>query len=436
MHKYLVFLILLTACSAPTQQDEQLRARQTKDSLRKDSLLKDSIQRIETVIKEPEIVINDTLNELAAIIAGNIDSSKIFPNVVSSKSYKEYASGFSEKWKRFDTGRISKLAAFRDTVLSKQVKPEKTLFYPFSGPDILYADIFFPEVDTFILFGLEPVGTLPDLNSIANDSLENYFRKLNTSLNAILKFSFFRTESMHKDLRNAEVNGTIHLLLLFLNRTANEIVSVKPLTIDTLGHKRYYSTFAELKASGSTTKELAIVSKSPGKSNKSPKNGEAEKPLTPPHYLSAKGVEILFKSASGKLKTLRYYSLNAADQALKNNPGFVTYLNNLKNFNTYLKGASYLLHKDYFSIVRNTILKGSSTVVQDDSGIAIKYFLDSDSWDYKLYGDYTKPISLFRNAYQKKLDSLYKANGSTHLGFGIGYNFKDKNSNLMVAKRK
>ena len=106
------------------------------------------------------------------------------------------------------------------------------------------------------------------------------------------------------------------------------------------------------------------------------------------------------------------------------------------NVTTYLKGASYLMHESYFSEIRNYIFKKSSTIVQDDSGIAFRYFKTSEfNWEYSLYGNYVKPISLFSYAYQTDLDSLWKVKGSKSVGFGIGYNFKDKNSNLMIAKK-
>jgi hypothetical protein len=150
-----------------------------------------------------------------------------------------------------------------------------------------------------------------------------------------------------------------------------------------------------------------------------------------------KGVEIFFRTQEGEVKELNYYSLDAVDPALAKNKGFVAYLNSIEHVNTYLKGASYLLHKPYFSVIRNAILSKSSCVVQDDSGIALRYFQkDTAQWDFKLYGEYTRPVSLFKNAFQKELDSLYKNQGASPLGFGIGYNFKDKNSNFMVAQRK
>lgn len=397
MTKYIFLLLLLTGCVSKEEHPGDQKQRQQADSVPLDSA---QIAPVEAV---PVVKINDTLNAIASLIAGKADSSMVFSGVLKNKHYTNFSSSFSKRWNEFDTTRILKLNDFRTKELTSGVKFEKTLFYPFSGPDILYANVFFPEVEKYILIGLEPVGTLPDFRQSYEDSLERYYSKLNTSLHAILKFSFFRTESMSKDLKNTEVDGTIHLLFLFLSRTGNEIVSALPITIDSLGNTVYLNSFPELKTAN----------------------------------LKTRGVQIQFKTPDNKVKELNYFSLNLADAALKKNPGFKIFLGKMQGFNTYLKGASYLLHKAYFSEVRNIILNGSSTVVQDDSGIAFKYFRENaTNWDFRLYGEYTKPISLFKNAYQKDLDSLYKAKGASALGFGIGYNFKDKNSNLMVAKRK
>lgn len=397
MKKCLAVLLFLAACTTDSKQDHE-KSKPVEQAKH------DTIENPEVVVpKEPAAKPNDTLSSIAQLISGDVDSSSLFPKIAANKHYKNFAESFSKRWAIFDTTRIVKLEAFQKSALHEKVKLEKTLFYPFSGPDILHASLFFPNADRYVLIALEPVGDLPDFEKTNPDSLQEYYKNLNTSLNAILKFSFFRTESMSKDLKNEEVDGSIHLLFLFLNRLGNQIVSAKPITIDTTGSIVVMNSFERLKNA----------------------------------KLQTKGVEIKFLSKDGQLKTMEYYSLNAVDYALKKNKGFTNYLATIQNFNTYLKGASYLLHKDYFSIIRNKILEGSSTIVQDDSGIALRYFeKESGKWDYSLYGEYTKPVSLFSKQYQKDLDSLYKKQGSSALGFGLGYNFKDKNSNLMIVNRK
>jgi hypothetical protein len=389
---FLVFSILITSCSSPAPKTEQTII--TNDSLR----LKDSLPPEKTV--EQTIPVNDSLDELAGIIAATLSESKLFPQITSGSAYQNYRKEFSGRWKHFDSTRVTTLVLFQDSVLSKSLDSNSTLFYPFSGPDYLYAGRFFPRARHYVLVGLEPVGSLDALSKVKPDSLGGYFNALHTSLNAILKFSFFRTNSMEEDLRKEDLDGVIHVLLLFLKREGNGIISCKPFQIDSLGQKIYYSSFSEQKSSTS----------------------------------KSKGLEIQFVSVDQQVKVLDYLSVNLSDPALKKNQGLMAFIGKDSTCITYLKGASYLLHKAYFSRIRQSILTRSSAVVQDDSGIALHYFLSSNKkWKFQLYGQYTEPISMFRKLYQPSLDSLYQKQGAQPLGFGIGYNFKDNNSNLMIA---
>lgn len=356
-----------------------------------------------TVVNKPEPCKNDSLNAIANIISGIADNSAVYDYIQSSNDFKLFSKNFDKRWNTYDSSRLTVLKNFRNKELAVSVKPQPVLFYPFSGPDVLYMQTFFPSAQKYIMVGLEPVGSLPRFKKEETDSFDVYFNKINASLKAILQFSFFRTQSMKNDLRNEEVDGTLHLLFLFLKRNGNFICSAKPLTLDSLGSMIFVKSFEELKKIKAKTK----------------------------------GVEIKFTDASNNPKTLYYFSLNAANEILKTNKGFLNFISNTESFNTYLKGASYLMHESHFSIIRNIILSESKQVIQDDSGIALRYFIEKgNNWDFTLYGQYTKPIPMFSAFYQKRLDSLYKTLQAKPIGFGIGYNFKDKNSNFMVATRK
>ncbi len=375
---------------------------------------KDSIQLIEPVVDtnkfkdmavngQPLPRINDTLNDLAHFISGNSNSQKYFKDFRKKTPYVDFSARFSKRWINFDSTKLLPIKNFVSTEFATESKI-KNLFYPFSGPDILYANTIFPEADVYTMIGLEPVGTLPivDDKTIVADSIQKYVDKINSSLNAILKFSFFRTVSMKEDLRNDEVDGTIHLLLLFLNKTGHQIADVKPFYIDTTGTKNYL---------GSTT----ALSKSNHKN---------------------KSIEITAIDKNNKVKTITYTSTDLSDPALRKNKGLIAYITNLHFETTYLKGASYLMHLSSFSKIRELILANTRNIVQDDSGIALHYITaNKNKWKFTFYGAYTKPINMFAEHYQADLDSLYKTQGSKKLGFGLGYNYRDKNSSFMLIKK-
>lgn len=397
-------LLITTVCvfsCTPTTSEKtgELNKDTAKPEIVVEKEIKDSLKQL-TELKACD---NDSLNAVADILSGIADSNSVYNYIQSSADFKAFNKNFDKRWMSFDSSRLTSLRTFRNVEIAKVVKTQPTLFYPFSGPDILYAQTFFPDADKYVMIGLEPVGSLPVFTKENTDSLDIYFKKVNASLNAILKFSFFRTQSMKNDLKNEEVDGTLHLLFLFLKRTGNQFCSAKAVSVDTAGTIQYIGSFADLKKLKTNTR----------------------------------GVEIQFTDVNKRPKTLYYFSLNAADGGLKSNKGFVAYLKNMGTINTYLKGASYLMHKNYFSMIRNVILSQSEHVIQDDSGIAFHYFTnDEHKWGYHFFGDYSKPIPMFKEFYQKDLDSLYDQQGSKPIGFGIGYNFKDKNSNFMIATKQ
>jgi hypothetical protein len=58
---------------------------------------------------------------------------------------------------------LSKVRLHSKEYLSDKYDP---MLYMFSGPDFLYATLFFPNAATYVLAGLEPVGQIPDLTSL------------------------------------------------------------------------------------------------------------------------------------------------------------------------------------------------------------------------------------------------------------------------------
>jgi hypothetical protein len=107
-----------------------------------------------------------------------------------------------------------------------------------------------------------------------------------------------------------------------------------------------------------------------------------------------------------------------------------------KDFCTYLKAASCLMHKPYFNQVRNLILNNTTAVLQDDSGIPVKFF-DEKNWNVSLYGSYNGVINLFKGDEQPELKVMYQDSSKVKmLPFGTGYKFNKGTSNLQLAIRK
>ncbi|RZK16997.1 MAG: hypothetical protein EOO56_18810 [Hymenobacter sp.] len=274
-----------------------------------------------------------------------------------------------------------------------------TVFYPFSGPDFLNVYTMFPTARTYVMFGLEPVGSVPSRENLENPALLPAVRK---SLWSVLNFSFFRTNDMAVDLKSVNLDGAVPLLMLFAARTSSHLQSVRPVQLDAQGQLH----------------EVADTTRTPGSN-------------------AIQGAELKLQAADGTQKTIYYFSADLSDYKLATKSAPLAYVRTLGPLTTYVKSATYLMHKSYFSKIRNLVLERSNYLLQDDSGIAMKYFPKSN-WQFTYYGTYRRPINLFAKQYQPELtaayhDSLHRARP---LPFGTGYNWRQTDSNLLLAKRR
>jgi hypothetical protein len=110
-------------------------------------------------------------------------------------------------------------------------------------------------------------------------------------------------------------------------------------------------------------------------------------------------------------------------------------LHQLNPRKAYIKSASYLLHQNGFSEIRNCLLSQCELILQDDSGIPVRYFAPG-KWSLRLYGTYTPPLNLFKEYYQPDLANLYSQTPTKSLGFGVGYKWNPKEADLIVATAK
>jgi hypothetical protein len=305
--------------------------------------------------------------------------------------WRQHARHFDDAWQRLNERQLTKIRTWATTNITK---PQPTLFYMFSGPDYLYADAFFPNATTYVLSGLEPVGEVPELSQLSRRAISGELSGLRASLNSVLSYSFFITKDMKHQLRAGRVNGTLPVLYVFLARSGKTIDEVSFLTLDSEGVEHPAS-------------------------EKAAKN-------------APQGVKILFSGSDGVKHTLYYFSTDLSNSAAKNS-GFLKFCEKLGAGDALIKSASYLLHSGSFTTVRDFLLQRATTLVQDDSGVPVQYFANSD-WELHPYGRYLGPIEIFPGRYQRSLARLFRSAPS--LDFGIGYRWRPRESNLLLAVKK
>jgi hypothetical protein len=127
-------------------------------------------------------------------------------------------------------------------------------------------------------------------------------------------------------------------------------------------------------------------------------------------------------------KTIYYFSSDLSNGGF-DPTGFGTWIAQQPKGSAYLKAASFLMHNDWFSKVRDHLLTHSEQIIQDDSGIPYRH-LDPATWNATLYGVYTGPIDLFKDSFQGDLVQAYQSDKKP-LNFGTGYKWRKGESNLM-----
>jgi hypothetical protein len=339
-------------------------------------------------------------NEVAKFLAGiKPDTVAPFNTLIRKAQWVSYSRSFDSTWNKFKDSSLVRVQKWSGSELKDINKVTKTLFYPFSGPDFLYANTFFPTAEKYILFGLERTGSITDMKNLNDKNINSFFASINKALENILNRSFFITSYMQSQLNNQDIDGVVPVIMIFMARTGNTVKNIKNANITTDGKVTVADTFL---------------------SNKG-KN----------HY--GQGVEITFSPARADsiIKKLYYFSADISDAGLTSNPGCKTYLQNIdSNVTTFVKSASYLMHGSEFVVVRNTVLSKSKFLLQDDSGVAYR-FLDQKKWKFQCYGTYDKPIPVFSYCYQGDLNAAYIA-GSKPFDFKYGYG---KGRNMLLARK-
>ena len=345
-----------------------------------------------------EIKPDEVFDGFARLISGNTEKS---PSNVDPVYYDSFSKQLNQKLVEIGKSRLTPITNWNQAALKRNVKSDTTsVFYPFSGGDFLHVNSLYPNANHYVMMAQESVGSIPDMTKMDKTKTREYIEAADFILRDIYAKSYFITMNMIKDTKSSPVNGMLPVLLWSVSKTGHTITSVEELTVDESG-KKTYTPF---------------------------KVGENK----------AKAVRITFgNKEKGILKTLTYYSCDISNSGIEKDKALAATLKSIPASNCFVKSASYLMHYETFTTIRNTVLDKAIYLVQDDTGIPYKYF-DKSKFKMELYGNYVKPVSDFsENLFQKDMAAAYTTKefmGS--LSFSLGYHWQTKDQNQMIAIKK
>jgi hypothetical protein len=93
------------------------------------------------------------------------------------------------------------------------------------------------------------------------------------------------------------------------------------------------------------------------------------------------------------------------------------------------------MHDGSFTGIRDFLLRHSSAIVQDPSGVPYREF-NRQGWDLWLYGNHRGTLPLFPGGQQPDLTEAYSSGRHPvqPLSFGIGYLMNPETTCLMVGR--
>jgi hypothetical protein len=272
----------------------------------------------------------------------------------ASDRWIAYSSEFERHWKDF---REQRLVAAQDFSRRNLRSEHRVVYYMFSGPDFPYVDAFFPDASVYVLSGLEPVADPSRLADIIHSG--NVLVRLHASLNGYFKRGFFKTEDMSQDSGFA---GVTPLLMALVARSGGRLAAISAFHLGEDGQLNFET---------------------------------ADK---------SDGLKIDFVDSRDKTKLLYYFAVNLVDGSNRSE-AFLRFCAKTGDGDALLKSASYLLHEDNFSRLRSFLLDHALLLLEDDSGIPLRYLRD-ERWKLVLFGKYLAPIGRFEKYFQPELASM------------------------------
>ncbi|MBL8004497.1 MAG: hypothetical protein JNL36_05310 [Candidatus Kapabacteria bacterium] len=348
---------------------------------------------------------NKQLTTIANVLAGmSVDNDARYTKITSKKTWFLYKTLFGNIWEDFVESRSQLMNEWADKNINDIQNSAKTLFYPFGGPDFTMAYSMFPTADRYILMGLEPVGIIPNFALLSDTTFKTFSTNMINSMKTYCSFGFFITKEMQQDLSIRGVNGVLPIIMIMMARDKMLLHSINHIYLDS---------------------NATIVKRTTNM------NGVPDK-----EFKGIEGVEILFsKPGKKKIDVCYYFKTDLSNGSPKSTETMEKFLQkNDDTVATFLKAASYLMHNGVFSLIRTMIINNSSYILQDDSGMPI-VALDSNQWNISLYGEYTKPIAVFKGLYQPILTKKYSTESKGRFMFGYGYKHTPGSSNIQVFRK-
>lgn len=346
----------------------------------------------------PRAAAQASYDDLARFVAGQpLSPGSPLRRLEGLPSVRKHTADSQALNKTWYDRRLNKVRDWAKAEIHPRISRPKVVKYPFGGPDFVHAATLFPGADEYILVGLEPLGTLPDFLAMSDPQLGSYLSHLSHTLRSISQRNFFITTEMRDDFGKLGVDGVFPVLLYFAALTKHQVNGGQLVRLDASGN------------------------------------------AVPADAASAEGIRLEIRALDRlpdfpPSATLYYFKYDLSDGGFKASSTMKKFLDQRPGGMGYLKAASYLMHQNGFTNIRNYLVGNCQYLLQDESGIPAEFFATYFNVTY--FGKYAGPIDMFKEFDQPYLRQVYASGAARPLPFGTGYRMNDSDSIQMFGVRK
>ncbi|MGE0403899.1 MAG: hypothetical protein AB7T06_44740 [Kofleriaceae bacterium] len=318
---------------------------------------------------------------------------------------------------KFQAQYFQKGRTWFDAVVPKDAPT--TVVYPFGGGDLISALVAFPNATEITTISLEQSGDPRRLRSLTPHQIESSLGALRGEIGGLISVGSNTSENLSKQQKN-DLPGQVSSFLLGLVAGGFEPVSMKYFRFDELG-KIDYLDQAEIDALDTEKK-------------KSLKH-DWEDPSFSPAFAN---VEITYrKIGDSTTRVHRHIGWNLGDDYMTKHPELKRHLEAKGKVTVLVKGASYLLWRGDFSLIRDYLLDNLAWMLSDSTGIPPRYAKKAGMIQ-ETYGHYAGAFleGAQDNANDEQMIELWAKQKKRRLPFRFGYVDKDKQAHLVVTRPK
>ena len=328
------------------------------------------------------------LNAVARYLAGLPSDGQ--GQIKADRLWLAHSRALNKDWKRLEKHQLAPMREFARNHLGSNASP---VFYFFSGPDLIYPIVMFPDAETYVLVGLELPASMPVLAVENEQSRQVELTRLRRSLQSLFGHGLFITSEMRWD--KGRFSGVTSVICVTAARLGFRILAIDPIWLAD--------------------------------------DGAMHKGTAPESASSVQGVLVHLQSPSKATKRVYYFSADLQD-GRRSSATFLKFANTIGQGKSLLRHTSYAMHSGAFSDARGFILANCVEVVQDDSGIPLRALREA-KWSTRFFGRYAPPGGKFMRHYQSDLEQASLENGRPAPAFGFGYHWWARGSHITLAVR-